>query len=74
MVADAGSGTTQWGLAHTRHRLAASSLRGAAAGPSQLTRANMSVGGRVTQWLQNGEQCSSTGNLQEHMVVCAGKW
>eukprot|EP00891_Asterochloris_glomerata_P000113 jgi/Astpho2/113/fgenesh1_pg.00004_%23_24_t len=55
IVADAGSDTTQWGPAHTKHRLAASSRQGSAVGPSQLTSANMSVSGRVTQWLQNGE-------------------
>ena len=65
MVADAGSGTTWWGPAHARHRLAASNLRGETVGASQLTSGNMSAGGRLTQWLQNGEHCcSNTGTLQ----------
>ena len=65
IVADAGSGTTQWGPAHSKHRLAASNLGRAAVGPSQLTSVNMSVGRAVTRWLQNGEQCcSSTGISQ----------
>ena len=65
MAADAGSGTTQSGPAHTKHHLAASSLEGSAVRPCQPSSGDMPVGGRVTQRLQNGEQCcSSTRNVQ----------